>query len=203
MNYLTFEKAFRDYPVFSIKDIRKRFTDFDIKRLGEWRNKGYLMMVKRGHYCFQDRHKGEQFLYYAANKIYTPSYISLESALSYYNLIPEGVFTTVSVTTRNTASYDTSIGAFEFRHLKPRLYFGYRLINEGDLTIRMAEPEKVLLDYFYLNTLNNDEDIRAVRINKAQALELIDRDVLGEYQELFDSKVLNKRIRIFLKIINA
>ena len=203
MNYLEFEKALKPYPVFSVKDIQKRYPGFDSRRLVEWQQKGYLEKVKRGYYCFGERSRGEHFLYFAANKIYSPSYISFESALAWYNLIPEGVFITTSATTKNTASYASAIGNFEYKHLKPILFFGYKLLKRKDFTIKIAEPEKVILDYFYINTLNNLEEIEEIRFNEIVAKELISFDKLQQYQRVFNSKKLDKRIRIFIKVINA
>jgi len=203
MKYLEFEKALKPYPVFSIKDIIKRFPDFDNRRLVEWQQKGYLIKVRRGYYCFGERKKGEHFLYVAANKIYSPSYISMESALAYYNLIPEGVFMTTSITTKNTAGYDTAIGNFEYKHLKPLLFFGYKLLREKEFTIKIAEPEKVILDYFYMNPLNNLDEIEEMRFNEILVKELISLDKLGKYQRIFNSKILDKRMRMFIKVTNA
>jgi predicted transcriptional regulator of viral defense system len=203
MNYIAFEKALIEYPVFSVKDIIKRFPDFDNRRLVEWQRKGYLTKVRRGYYCFTDSISGEKFSYFTANKIYTPSYISLESALSYYNLIPEGVFMTISVTTRNTTAYNTGIGNFAYRHIKPTLFFGYKLLKEKKITIKIAEPEKVILDYFYLNTLNTKEAIEEIRFNKEQISALLNFTKLEKYQRIFGSKILDKRIRILANIINA
>jgi predicted transcriptional regulator of viral defense system len=203
MTYLEFEKAFKPYPVFSIKDIIKRFPGFDNRRLVEWQKKGYLIKVKRGYYCFGERKIGEHFLYFTANKIYSPSYISMESALAFYNLIPEGVFTITSVTTNNTAGYDTSIGTFEYKHLKPLLFFGYKLLRESEFTIKIAEPEKVILDYFYLNPLNSLAEIEEMRFNEILVKELISLGKLWQYLRVYNSKILDKRIQMFLKVTHA
>lgn len=203
MSYLEFEKALRSYPVFSIKDIKKRYPNFDSRRLVEWQEKGYLVKVRRGYYCFGERSKGEFFLYFTANKMYSPSYVSFESALSYYGLIPEGVFSTTSATTKNTTSYASAVGNFEYRHLKPVLFFGYRLLKEKDYTIKIAEPEKIILDYFYINPLNSLDEIEQMRFNEFVTKELISFERLKRYQRVFNSKILDKRIRMFMKVINA
>lgn len=203
MNYIEFEKALKTFPVFSVKDIQKHFPNFDSRRLVEWQQKGYLLKIKRGYYCFAQRNRGEQFLYFAANKIYSPSYISFESALAYYNLIPEGVFTLTSATTKNTANYASTLGDFNYRHIKPALFFGYKLLNEKNFTIKIAEPEKVILDYFYINKINNIEEIEALRFNEIVANEIISFDKLQAYQKVFNSKILDNRIRMFIQIINA
>lgn len=203
MNYLEFEKSLKTFPVFSVKDIQKRFPNFDNRRLVEWQQKGYLVKIKRGYYCFSERNRGEQFLQFAANKIYSPSYISFESALSYYNLIPEGVFTVTSATTKNTANHTSPIGNFDYKHVKSNLFFGYKLMKEKDFTIKIAEPEKVLLDFFYINKINDPEEIVELRFNEIVAKEIIRFDKLKTYQQVFNSKILDNRIKMLIKVINA
>lgn len=203
MDYLTFERAFRAFPVFSVKDIEKRFPDFDSRRLVEWQQKNYLLKVRRGYYCFEEIRKGEHFIFFAANKIWKPSYVSLESGLAYYNFIPEGVFMTTSMTTRNTASYATPIGSFDYKSIKPSLFFGYKLVRGNESTFKIAEPEKVILDYFYVNKLSNSDQIEAMRFNSNSINELVDLDKLTLYQKLFNSNVLDKRIQLFKKVIRA
>ncbi len=203
MKYLEFERAFGNYPVFSVQDIKKRFPQFDNRRLVEWQQKNYLLKVRRGYYSFNESQKKESFLYFVANKIWKPSYVSLESGLAYYSLIPEGVFTTTSITTRNTASYTTSVGNFDYKHIKPGLFFGYKLIQTSGGTIKIAEPEKVILDFFYSNKINIIDEIEAVRFNQLRIKELLNMDKLAQYQKIFNSTVLNKRITLFKEVINA
>ncbi len=203
MNYLTFEKALRDFPIFSIRDIQKIDSEFDSRRLFEWQQKGYILKIKSGYYCFEPYRKEEQFLNFIANKIYKPSYVSFESALAYYNFIPEGVFTTTSATTLNTSSYNTAVGNFTYRHLKPMLFFGYKLIQEEGFTVKIAEPEKVLLDYFYLNKINSMNEMIEMRFNEIRLKDMIDFEKLENYQKIFDSTTVTKRIRLFKKVINA
>lgn len=203
MKYLAFEKTFRDFPIFSIRDIKKRYPDFDNRRLVEWQQKGYIQKVRRGYYCFEERSKDEQFLYFSANKIYSPSYVSFESALAYYNIIPEGVFITTSATTRNTANYETAIGNFTYKHLQSVLFFGYKLIQGDGVMIKIAEPEKVILDYFYMNKLNSIAEMEEMRFNEIQVKEIIDFKKMENYQMVFDSRILDKRVRLFKKVIYA
>ncbi len=169
----------------------------------EWQRKGYILKVRRGFYCFEERRKDERFLYFSANKIYAPSYVSFESALAHYSFIPEGIFITTSSTTRNTTSYETLVGNFVYRHLKPVLFFGYKLIRDEGFPVKIAEPEKVILDYFYLNKLNTIDEMRELRLNEIQIKEIIDFEKLSEYQKAFGSKTLDKRMRQFKKVINA
>lgn len=203
MNYLEFEKSIKEFPVFSIKDIKKRYPDFDNRRLVEWQQKGYIQKIRREYYCLRERVNNEQFLFFASNKIYSPSYVSMESALAFYNFIPEGVFMTTSVSTRNTANYSTAVGNFSYNNIKPSLFFGYRLIKGDGFSIKIAEPEKVILDFLYLKKLNSKDGIKAIRLNEIQINELVEFDKLKQYQKMFNSKVLDKRIKLLTEVINA
>ena len=77
------------------------------------------------------------------------------------------------------------------------------MLRENNLTIKIAEPEKVILDYFYLNRLNDFDEIDEMRFNEIVAKEIINSDKLRTYQQVFNSKILDKRIQIFIQIINA
>jgi predicted transcriptional regulator of viral defense system len=203
MSFIEFQNTFRGFPIISISDIEKSYPNFDNRRLVEWQHKGYLIKIKNGYYIFANHEKSESFLFLLANKIYKPAYVSLESALWYYGLIPEGVFAVTSITTNNTATYNNKLGRFIYRHLKPQLFFGYSLIQHNGYSISIADPEKALLDFLYLNKVNDNDSIRELRINYLQIHEAIDYSKLEKYLSLFKSKVLNTRVALFKKNHNA
>lgn len=203
MNYLDFHNSLKEFPLFSIRDIRIIFPNFDHRRLVEWQQKNYIQKIRREYYCFVDQKKDENFLLFAANKMYNPSYISMESALAYYHFIPEGVFLISSITARNTANFNTSIGDFSYHHMKKPLFFGYKILQNTDHPIKIAEPEKVILDYLYLRKLNYREEIEYLRLNSLQINETIDFQKLYQYQKYFQSKTLDKRLNLLKEIIHA
>jgi len=144
----------------------------------------------------------EHLLYRVSNCIHHPSYISLESALSYYQLIPEHVYTHQAVSTRKTISYETEVGHFNYRHLKTNLYFGYVIVQKDGLPIVIADFEKAILDYLYLNaSVQTKEDIQALRWNANEIETKLDWDKLYTYAAIFNSTTLNKRIKALKKII--
>lgn len=199
MNYLGFREALHGFKIFSLTDIKKIFPAFDSRRLVEWQAKGYIKKIINRWYMFADVPIEDSFLYWAANRIYTPSYISLESAFSYYGLIPEAVYTTTSVSTLKTISFDTRLGAFTYRQLKPALFFGYQIEQWQDFPIKMASPEKVILDYLYLNPqMNQAEDWQGLRLNPDILHDVVDVEKLQEYLSLFQTKTLKKRISQFI-----
>lgn len=198
MRFLDFKSHFEVFRAFSVQDILKWDPAFDTRRLVEWQKKKYLKRIVNRWYLFADANLDENFLYLAANRIYSPSYISFESGLAYYRLIPEGVYTITSATTLKTNQFTTSLGAFNYRHLKPDLMFGYRLIEVAGQRFKMAEPEKLLLDYMYLNTeLQSANDFESIRINQTELRTLLNESRLDEYLALFENKALEKRVNTF------
>ena len=87
--------------------------------------------------------------------------------------------------------------------MKPLLFFGYSLIEMDGFTVKMAEPEKLILDYFYYKKANDLEDVRELRLNEAILKELIDIEKLRKYQKVFQSQALNKRVQILFNMVYA
>lgn len=111
--------------------------------------RGILEQVKKGLYIAGpsiSKVKPDPFL--IANHILGPSYISLESALSYHGLIPERVYTITSVTTKATREYTTPLGTFTYTRLPlPYYSYGIRSIEIAtDQRIMIASPEKAIFD---------------------------------------------------------
>lgn len=203
MNYITFRNRFNHYKIFSVNDIKKSFIDFDSRRLVEWQEKGYIRKVINRWYVFSDIEVDDNMRFWIANRIYQPSYVSLESALSYYNLIPEAVYTTTSLTSNKTISFDTSEGTYSYRHIKPSLFFGYQVVEWQGFPIKMAELEKVILDYLYLKVhVKTIQDLESLRLNAEDLKEQLSVDRYHEYLVLFDNKALIKRGTLLLKYLH-
>jgi len=181
MRYTEFYRFFNDRLVFSLDEIRQREPSFDKSRLYEWVRKAYIHRLIKPYYYFEGAGFGEPQLFKAANTVYRPSYISLESALSYHGLIPEKPLSVTSVSTRKTASFETRLGRLVFRRVATRLFFGYYPESGGFL---VAEPEKALLDMFYLNPAAADRDtIEAMRLDPGALREKVDRLKLMSYAD--------------------
>ena len=203
MKFIELKKELGNFLVFNLNDIRKIEAEFDLRRLNEWKDKGYIKMIRRGYYIFSDLELNESVLFLIANKIYSPSYISLEMAFSYYNLIPESVYGITSVTSQKTNSFKTNLGEFIYSHIKPELMFGYNLVKCGIHSFKIAEIEKALLDYFYLNPqIKTKDDFAGMRFNKEAFKNNSDREKLLSYLKIFNNKSLKKRLEKFLKHID-
>jgi predicted transcriptional regulator of viral defense system len=204
--YLSFERKMKPFGVFSIVDIEKSFPGFVRQNLVNWQKEGHILKIRRGWYCLTEANTTANLPWLAANLIYAPSYISLESALSYYALIPEAVYTTTSVSTRKTYSLETPLGHFSYQSLQPSYFgFGQRLIrfsqNAQERPILIAEAEKAILDYFYLNPqLQSPKDMEYLRFDVESLNLSVSKEKLFDYLERFKSAALESRLRRMLDV---
>lgn len=202
MKYIELKELLKDFTVFSLNDIKRVDDSFYRSRLNEWQKKGYIKKIVKGYYIFSDLEISENVLYEIANRIYAPSYVSLEIALSYYNLIPESVYGITSVSTRKTYKFKTPIAEFSYRKIKPELFFGYELVTYNGKVYKIASIEKTILDYFYLNPhLNTKNDFVGIRIDKNSFFEQVKKERLFHFLKLFSQKSLTKRINLFWEFL--
>jgi hypothetical protein len=97
-----------------------------------------------------------------ANRLHPASYVSLQSALAYYGMIPEHVPVTTSVTTGRPARWETPLGVFDFRHIQIDFFDGFRLVElRRKQQAFVAAPEKALLDLIYLEPAGDSPDYLA------------------------------------------
>jgi predicted transcriptional regulator of viral defense system len=131
----------------------------DVRRqLSRWVKAGRVLQLRRGLYSLAapyQQNPPHPFL--IANSLLPGSYVSLQSVLAYYGLIPEYVAQTLSVTTQRPARWHNELGDFRFQHLASHLFFGYQQINlaPGQVAF-IAFPEKALLDLVHLTPGGDD-----------------------------------------------
>ncbi len=142
-------------------------------------------------------------MFLIANRLYAPSYISFEIAFAYYDLIPESVYGITSATTNKTIVFKSRIGEFIYHKIKPNLMFGYCLKKYQNQNYKIAEIEKALLDYFYINPqLANEADFFELRFNVQEFLARANITKLNNYLKIFNNKRLSQRIKKFLNFIH-
>ncbi|TDJ09474.1 MAG: hypothetical protein E2O68_00280 [Deltaproteobacteria bacterium] len=108
-----------------------------------------ILKLKRGLYLFaKNLRKGPISKSLIANKLYNPSYISFESALSYYGLIPETVYTTTSACfRRKNKMFSNELGDFSFDYIPSNPFFMGVISDEGVL---VATVLRALFDLIYI-----------------------------------------------------
>jgi len=195
MTYLELKTGLKDFLVFTINDIRKLDPGFDRRRFSEWQKKEYIIKLRRGYYIFSDAQPNqEEELFAIASKLYGPSYVSLEMAFRYYNIIPEGVYSITSVATRKTAEFKTPVGNFTYHLIKPSLFFGYSLKSELGTTFKIAELEKAFLDYLYLKPhISKREDFEEMRFDPEMIARNFNFETFTKYVALFRNGSVKRR----------
>lgn len=195
----------KPFRVFSIRDVEKQFPSMNLMNLVRWQKKGYISKLRNRWYVFNDTESRENVEWLAANLIYAPSYISLHTALSWYNLIPEMIATTTSVTTLKTNKFSTPLGNFDYHNLKPDIFgFGYVLENIDAHRIRsrkimVATPQKAILDFFYINSFyNSEQDFIDLRLNESELSKYLNEDFYKSI-ERYQNKALERKIRLMTK----
>lgn len=202
MTFQDFRIAFQSYPVISVIEIEKLFPGFDRKNLAYWQAKNRIQKIRNGWYRLTEKPLDSEVLFFISNQIYQPSYVSLETALSVYGFIPEGVFKITSVSTLKTQQFQTSIGHFSYQNIRENLFFGYQMRPVGLSFYKIADPEKALLDFFYLNpSLNSDSHFEGLRLNFLEIKRSVDFKKWGQYLNLIQSASLNRRAKTFQKFI--
>ncbi|MBN2035809.1 MAG: hypothetical protein JW768_03625 [Chitinispirillaceae bacterium] len=203
MRFLDFKEQLKSFTVFSLADIRMADGSFHRRRLNEWQDKGYIRKVVRGYYVFSDVNLSEPALYEIANRIYAPSYVSFETALAYYGLIPESVCGIVSASTRKTARFPTDAGSFSYRTILRRAFSGYTVETYGHGRFAVAEAEKAVVDFLYLHPgAAPDGDFTALRLNKEIFHSKVDKIKLEEFAGRFNQKALVKRVKGLLRFMD-
>lgn len=202
MKFIDFKRNLKDFIIFSLLDIRKIEADFDLRRLAEWQAKGYIQKIRRGFYAFSDLNLNEETLFLIANKMYAPSYVSLEMALSFYGLIPEGVYSPTSITTRKTEHFKTPFADFFYRSVSPKVFFGYRLGREGNRSYKIAEIEKAVVDYLYLNPhMASEAGFHEWRFSAGDFLAKADMKKLRSYAAAIGQKRFVERTESLIKFL--
>lgn len=142
-----------------------------------YKEKGYIFELKRGLYALKTNQPNT---YQIANRLYQPSYISFDAALSYHRIIPETIYAVTSATTKITREFEVEGVRYTYHRLKKAFFTGYKLTRYLDAGVNMAEPEKALADYLYYVDIRQ-RGLHYERID----LKKIKKAKLKEYIELF------------------
>ena len=109
---------------------------------------GFIIRLKRGLYVVNPEYSGKTLSSeLIANHLYTPSYISMSTALRYYGLIPEAVYVHQSMTVKHPRSFQTPIGNYDYKYISRKAFsIGVRSMHKDDYAFLIASPEKALCD---------------------------------------------------------
>ena len=170
-------------------------------QVSRWVQAGKLLRLRRGLYALAPPYrKVMPHPFAVANRLLAGSYVSLQSALAYYGLVPEYVALSTSVSARRTAQWDTPLGGYWYRYVKPDLYWGYAWLALGaGQHAFVATPEKALLDLIHLEPAADEpaylEELRL------QNLAHLDLDELGRAAERANSPKLRRAVTAVARLV--
>ncbi|MDA1140682.1 MAG: type IV toxin-antitoxin system AbiEi family antitoxin domain-containing protein [Planctomycetota bacterium] len=161
---------------------------------------GEVLRIHRGLYCLANRflsNKPNPFV--LAQRIYGPSYVSLESALSYHGWIPEATYAVTSTSFSRAREFDTPLGIFSFARVPQKtLFAGVTRVEAGESreAFFLASPAKALADYVYVHKCDWQSTrplIESLRIEE-ESLASLDQESLV----LLSANYSSKRVKRFL-----
>lgn len=147
---------------------------------------GLFLKLRNNYYMLKDSHPP---LYAIANKLYQPSYVSLESTLSQYGIIPETVYSITSVTTKPTREFKTPQGVFSYQRIKKSVFADYSPVSIDGHVVLLAEPEKALADYLYF------VDLKKISLNDRLNLKNIRKEKLLQCINAFKREGLKRLVK--------
>ncbi|HSR52977.1 MAG TPA: hypothetical protein VLV83_19315 [Acidobacteriota bacterium] len=151
---------------------------------------GELLRLKKGLYCLSDRYLRHRIEPLAvAQQLHGPSYVSLETALSYHGWIPEGVRIIASVTSKRSCSFETPLGLFTFTRVPQRRFLaGVRRTSAGENgAFLLATALKALADLVYVQRRDWQSArpvIESLRVDEAD-LKTLTGDLFDEVQSAY------------------
>lgn len=117
-------------------------------KISSLEDEGKIIRLKRGLYVASPEFSDKLLsLNLIANHLYGPSYVSCQSALAYYGLIPERVYGVTSMTMKHSRKFTNSLGTFDYIRCEQNIFaIGLDMQRESDVSFVIATPEKALCD---------------------------------------------------------
>ena len=156
------------------------------KKIDRLEKKGIIKKLIKSKYFFLFA-DGNDFT--TANFLYQPSYISLESALSFYGVITGFSYRITSLSPKKTRNITIGQKEYTYSHIGQNLFWGYE--KKDDFII--AEPEKAFLDYLYFYS----KGLRTLHLDEFELSDLNLKKLLA-YEKKFRNDILTKIVKKFL-----
>ncbi len=170
------------------------------RQLSRWVRAGKVIRLRRGVYALAVPYrKVDPHPFLVANSLKRASYVSLQSALAHYGMIPEHVPLVTSVTTGRPEAVENELGSFSFKHVKMSLFQGFQRVGViANQNVFLASPEKSLIDLFYLTPqADSFEYLRELRL---QHLESLDSEMLMSLAKAAASPKLVRAVKRVMKL---
>ena len=161
-------EQFRNIPLESsvLQNLMGNYK-FPRNKVSALEKRGHIIRLKKGLYVVSDKISRKTLSReLIANHLYGPSYISFETALAFYGLIPERAFVIRSATFKRAIRFENSVGNFEYITV-PENYYSIGINQQtvdNEYTYLLATPEKALCDLILATPNLRLQSAKAMRI---------------------------------------
>lgn len=202
MKFEDFKSFFQKKLIIDSRDFSFLGNESYLRRqVSEWLNRDHLICLKRGIYIVNDPLILEKIsALYVANYLYQPSYISLEYALRFYQMIPEEVYQFTSITTHKTASFQNKLGTFIYRHINKTLFWGFDIVRDNGWNVHIATREKAVIDFLYFNRFRFRQNSDLIKSYRFQNLDSLDKKRWNICLEKIEDRHIVELAKKFLHI---
>ena len=173
------------------------------RQLSRWQKRGHIIQLRRGLYALAPKWGQPQpHPFLVSNRMAPGSYVSCQSALGFYGLIPEFVPVTIAVGNVRPRRKQTGLGVYQYHHLQPNLIFGYHQVSlPHNQQALIALPEKALLDLIYL-TPDADSDAWLYELRLEPAAWPLNHERLLEFSRRSNSLKLQRAAARLEKLLD-
>jgi len=200
---------FRNIPLESsvLQELMSNYK-FPRNKVSVLEKRGQIIRLKKGLYVVSDKISRKTLSReLIANHLYGPSYISFETALAFYGLIPEKVFTIRSATFKRAIRFENFAGNFEYITI-PNNYYSIGISQQtvdNEYTYLLATPEKALCDTILATSNLRLQSVKAMQVYLEEDLRIdfsvlqnIDTEIIRQCVETGRKK---GELKLFLKFL--
>lgn len=198
MDRSTFFSSLIEFPYFTREQLRVAAEKFIISEttcnsyISKSLRDAETISLKKNYYVtrnFYDKHKTDtSYLFFLANSLLKPSYVSLQAALQYYGIFAEAVqYTVTSVTIKLPRTFMNRTGRYSYRNITESLFTGFTLVK-SNFDFMIALPHKAIFDYLYYHTNRFTKNVHPDLLEELR----IDTDSLSAKEKENLKKLLKK-----------
>lgn len=157
------------------------------QKVSRWIERGDIIELKKGFYVsreYKEKHGSDRdYLFYLANVLRFPSYVSGVSILQQYNILTELTYPVTSTTPKSTRTYSNNLGEFTYHSISPKLYLGYTIHAYEGSSVYVASVAKALFDYLYIKYGKKKVEAGSVIEKERLNLDLLKKQDASEFEK--------------------
>ncbi len=204
MNWQKLLTEFAERPLFhsSMLNIFSENPQHVQVQLARWVKAGKLSKIRRQWYLIEKPFRSKDVpIPVIATTVVHPSYLSLEWALQYYEMIPEYVPNPTCVTTDRAVQFTAQNCLFIYYHIQPSLFMGYYQTEWNGQKILIAHPEKALLDKLYIFLRKNKFSIEWLQELRLQNLNRLNINRFKSISKKINLKCFERAVEITVQYL--